>query len=200
MMKNILFVGNSYTYYSDMPEALFAPMARAAEFPCTVTMVAVGNCTLSRFADETDRAGRKLLDAIAGQHYDIVVLQEQGLRPVTEPEYFDDGLARLLQLLAPQAERFMLYATPGRQDGHSDLAQLGMSSAELTEKLAQAYDAAGEKYGLPVAQVGRAFLAYKAAHPEAELYDPDLLHPSMLGSALAAEEILRVMKQEYAKN
>lgn len=200
MMKNILFVGNSYTYYSDMPEALFAPMARAAEFPCTVTMVAVGNCTLSRFADETDRAGRKLLDAIAGQHYDIVVLQEQGLRPVTEPEYFDDGLARLLQLLAPQAERFMLYATPGRQDGHSDLAQLGMSSAELTEKLAQAYDAAGEKYGLPVAQVGRAFLVYKAAHPEAELYDPDLLHPSMLGSALAAEEILRVMKQEYAKN
>lgn len=200
MMKNILFVGNSYTYYSDMPEALFAPMARAAEFPCTVTMVAVGNCTLSRFADETDRAGQKLLDAIAGQHYDIVVLQEQGLRPVTEPEYFDDGLTRLLQLLAPQAERFMLYATPGRQDGHSDLAQLGMSSAELTEKLAQAYDAAGEKYGLPVAQVGRAFLAYKAAHPEAELYDPDLLHPSMLGSALAAEEILRVMKQEYAKN
>lgn len=200
MMKNILFVGNSYTYYSDMPEALFAPMARAAEFPCTVTMVAVGNCTLSRFADETDRAGRKLLDAIAGQNYDIVVLQEQGLRPVTEPEYFDDGLTRLLRLLAPQAERFMLYATPGRQDGHSDLAQLGMSSAELTEKLAQAYDAAGEKYGLPVAQVGRAFLAYKAAHPEAELYDPDLLHPSMLGSVLAAEEILRVMKQEYAKN
>ena len=200
MMKNILFVGNSYTYYSDMPEALFAPMARAAEFPCTVTMVAVGNCTLSRFADETDRAGQKLRDAIAGQHYDMVVLQEQGLRPVTEPEYFDDGLTRLLRLLGPQAERFMLYATPGRQDGHSDLVQLGMSSAELTEKLAQAYDAAGEKYGLPVAQVGRAFLAYKAAHPEAELYDPDLLHPSMLGSALAAEEILRVMKQEYAKN
>lgn len=200
MMKNILFVGNSYTYYSDMPEALFAPRARAAGFDCAVTMVAVGNCTLSRFADETDRAGRKLLDAIAGQHYDIVVLQEQGLRPVTEPEYFDDGLTRLLQLLGPQAERFMLYATPGRQDGHSDLAQLGMSSAELTEKLAQAYDAAGEKYGLPVAQVGRAFLAYKAAHPEAELYDPDLLHPSMPGSALAAEEILRVMKQEYAKN
>ncbi len=200
MMKNILFVGNSYTYYSDMPEALFAPMARAAEFPCTVTMVAVGNCTLSRFADETDRAGQKLLDAIAGQHYDMVVLQEQGLRPVTEPEYFDDGLTRLLRLLAPQAERFMLYATPGRQDGHSDLAQLGMSSAELTEKLAQAYDAAGEKYGLPVAQVGRAFLAYKAAHPEAELYDPDLLHPSMPGSALAAEEILRVMMGEYEKN
>ena len=40
-MKNSLFVGNSYTYYSDMPEALFAPMAKAAGFECTVTMVAV---------------------------------------------------------------------------------------------------------------------------------------------------------------
>jgi hypothetical protein len=94
----------------------------------------------------------------------------------------------------------MLYATPGRKEGHGDLAELGMSSAELTEKLAQAYDAVGEKFGLPVAQVGRAFLTYREAHPEAELYDPDLLHPSMLGSALAAEEILRVMMGEYAKN
>ena len=199
-MKNILFVGNSYTYYSDMPEALFAPMAKAAGFECTVTMVAVGNCSLSRFADETDRAGQKLRDAIAGQHYDMVVLQEHGRRPVAEPAYFDDGLARLLRLLGPQAERFMLYATPGRQNGHADLRQLGMDCAEMTEQVAQAYDAAGEKYGLPVAQVGRAFLRYGAAHPEAELYDPDLLHPSMLGSALAAEEILRVMMGEYAKN
>jgi alpha-beta hydrolase superfamily lysophospholipase len=33
--------------------------------------------------------------------------------------------------------------------------------------------------------------AYAAEHPEAELYDPDLLHPSLLGSTVAAETILR---------
>lgn len=199
-MKNILFVGNSYTYYSDMPQALFAPMAKAAGFPCTVTAVTVGGCCLSRFADENDEPGQKLRAAIAGQHYDVVVLQEHGTRPVRDPETFRRSVAALLQLLAPQAERFMLYATPGRKDGHGDLAKLNMSSAELIEALALAYDDVGRAFDLPVAQVGRAFLAYGAAHPEAELYDDDLLHPSLLGSTLAAEEILRVMMGNDAKN
>ena len=195
-MKNILFVGNSYTYYSDMPQALFAPMAKAAGFPCAVTAVTVGGCCLARFADEHDGPGQKLRAAIAGQHYDMVVLQEHGTRPVRNAAAFESSVAALLALLGPQAERFMLYATPGRKEGHPDLAELGMSSAELIEALASAYDAAGEKFGLPVAQVGRAFLA----HPGEDLYDPDLLHPSLLGSTLAAEEILRVMMNEYATN
>ena len=51
-MKNILFIGNSYTYYSDMPEKIFLPMAEAAGLDCAVTAVTVGGCTLSR-CDET---------------------------------------------------------------------------------------------------------------------------------------------------
>ena len=190
-MKNILFIGNSYTYYSDMPHALFAPMAAREGLDCCVTSVTVGNCTLARFADETDGPGQKLRQAIAGQHYDLVVLQEHGTQPVCNNESFEKGVAALLRLLEPQAERFLLYATCGRKTGHDDLLKLGMSEAELNEALARAYDAVGEKLGLPVAHVGRAFAAYAAAHPEAELYDPDLLHPSLLGSTLAAEEILR---------
>ena len=200
MMKNILFIGNSYTYYSDMPEKIFAPMAEAAGFDCTVTSVTVGRCTLSRFADENDEAGKKLRAAIAGQHYDIVVLQEQGVRPATEPEIFDKSVAGLLALLRPQAEHFMLYATCGRKDGHKDLAELQMTSAQLIETLAQSYDAVGTKYGLPVAHSGRAFLRHMAEHPEVELFDPDLLHPSYEGSVIAAKTILDVMMKEYGEN
>jgi hypothetical protein len=188
---NILFVGNSYTYYSDMPEALFAPLAKRAGLDCTVTSVTVGGCTLARYVDEADSAGEKLRAAIAGQHYDLVVLQEHGLQPVKKPAIFEKSVAALLDLLTPQAQRFLLYATPGRKEGHADLLTLDMTSDELTEKLACAYDAVGKKYGLPVAQVGRAFVDYAAAHGEAELYDGDLLHPSLLGSTLAAEVILR---------
>ena len=188
---NILFVGNSYTYYSDMPEALFTPLAKRAGLDCTVTSVTVGGCTLARYVDEADSAGEKLRAAIAGQHYDLVVLQEHGLQPVKKPAIFEKSVAALLDLLTPQAQRFLLYATPGRKEGHADLLTLDMTSDELTEKLACAYDAVGKKYGLPVAQVGRAFVDCAAAHGEAELYDGDLLHPSLLGSTLAAEVILR---------
>jgi hypothetical protein len=37
MMKNILFIGNSYTYFNDMPEKIFAPRAEAAGYPANVT-------------------------------------------------------------------------------------------------------------------------------------------------------------------
>ena len=188
---NILFIGNSYTYYSDMPEALFAPLAARAGLDCRVTSVTVGGCTLARFADEADSAGEKLREAITGQRYDLVVLQEHGLQPVKKPAIFEKSVAALLDLLAPQTRRFLLYATPGRKEGHPDLLALGMTSEELTGKLAVAYDEVGRKFDLPVAQVGRAFVDYAAAHSEAELYDPDLLHPSLLGSTLAAETILR---------
>ena len=190
-MKNILFIGNSYTYYSDMPQALFAPLAARAGLDCRVTAVTVGGCTLARFADETDGPGQKLREAIAEQHYDLVVLQEHGTQPVRNPALFEQSVAALLRLLQPQAERFILYATCGRKTGHSDLEKLGMTEAALPEALACAYDAVGEKFGLPVAHVGRAFAAYAAEHPAEELYDPDLLHPSLLGSTLAAETILR---------
>lgn len=190
-MKHILFVGNSYTYYSDMPHALFAPLAAGAGLDCCVTAVTVGGCTLARFADETDTPGQKLREAIAGQHYDLVVLQEHGTQPVRNPTLFERSAAALLRLLQPQAEKFLFYATPGRKDGHADLEKLGMTAVELNEALACAYDAVGEKLGVPVAHVGRAFTAYAAAHPETELYDPDLLHPSLPGSTLAAEIILR---------
>ena len=190
-MMDILFIGNSYTYYSDMPEALFAPMAKKAGLDCRVSSVTVGGCTLERYVDENDSAGQKLRAAIAGQHYDLVILQEQGVRPAVAPELFFESAAALMQLLKGQAERFMFYATPGRKDGHADLLKLDMTGRELTEKLAASYDAVGQKFGLPVAHVGRAFLDYRAAHPAAELYDPDLLHPSLLGSTLAAEVILR---------
>ena len=190
-MKNILFVGNSYTYYSDMPQALFAPMAAQAGLDCTVTSVTVGGCTLARFADENAGSGKKLRAAIDGAHYDLVVLQEHGTQPVRDFAAFEKSVAALLALLGPQTEKFLLYATCGRKAGHSDLELLGLTQAQLNEALARAYDAVGEKFGVPVAHVGRAFAAYAAEHPEAELYDPDLLHPSLLGSTLAAETILQ---------
>ena len=190
-MKNILFIGNSYTYYSDMPQALFAPLAARTGLDCRVTAVTVGGCTLARFADETDGPGQKLRAAIDAQHYDLVVLQEHGTQPVRNPALFEQSVAALLRLLRPRAERFLLYATCGRKMGHPDLETLDMTESELKEALACAYDAVGEKFGLPVAHVGRAFAAYAAEHPEAELYDPDLLHPSLLGSTLAAETILQ---------
>ena len=192
-MKKILFVGNSYTYYNDMPEALLVPMAEAAGFPCQVTAVTRGAWTLSKFADPNDEEGARLRSVVAGQQYDWVILQEQSLRPVVDKDAFFRGVEALKRLLAPQTERFLLYATWGRKPGSEKLEELGMTGQEMTDKLAEAYEEAGSRFGMAVAHAGRAFAAYGAAHPEEELYHPDRSHPSAKGSAIAAETLLSAL-------
>lgn len=197
MEKKILFVGNSYTYYNDMPSTMFAPLAEAAGQPVQVSLVAKGGWKLSRYADPEDEGGKLLRETIRGQRYDCVVLQEQSFTPVVDPEQFFDGIAGVRDLLKDRAERFVLYATWGRKSGSEKLAELGLSSIEMTEKLAEAYDQAGEMFGMQVAHAGKAFAAYQAEHPEAELYNSDKSHPSALGSEIAARTLVEtILKSE----
>ena len=193
MRKHILFIGNSYTYFFDMPEKIFAPMAAAAGFDFEVQSVTHGGYQLSQYADPRDEEGQRLRAVIAGRHFDCVVLQDHSLRTILDPEGFFDGISRLKQLLAGCTDRFILYATWGRKTGCETLNEIGMTNARMTEHIAQKYDEAGRRFGMTVAHVGRAFAAYAQAHPEAELYYEDLHHSSRLGSTIAAEVILKAM-------
>ena len=152
-MQKILFVGNSYTYYNDMPTALFVPKAEAAGFPCQVTAVTRGGWTLAKFADPNDEEGARLRSVVEGQQYDWVILQEQSCRPVVNKDAFFRGVEDLKTLLSPQTDRFLLYATWGRKPGSEKLEELGMTSEEMTGKLAEAYDEAGCRFDMPVAQL-----------------------------------------------
>ena len=122
-MQKILFVGNSYTYYNDMPTALFVPKAEAAGFPCQVTAVTRGGWTLAKFADPNDEEGARLRSVVEGQQYDWVILQEQSCRPVVNQDAFFRGVEDLKILLAPQTDRFLLYATWGRKPGSEKLEE-----------------------------------------------------------------------------
>ena len=192
-MRKILFVGNSYTYYNDMPSTMLVPKAEERGITCQVTAVTRGAWTLEKFADPKDEEGARLRSVIAGEHYDCVILQEQSCRPVEKPEAFFQAVGDLKALLREQTEGFLLYATWGRKAGSEKLTELGLTSEEMTERLAAAYEEAGSRYGMPVAHVGRAFAAYLAEHPDAELYHPDRSHPSLLGSEIAAETILTAL-------
>ncbi|MBQ7353998.1 MAG: SGNH/GDSL hydrolase family protein [Clostridia bacterium] len=195
-MKNILFIGNSYTYYSDMPEAIFAPMAELAGYPCNVTSVTHGGYFLYQFAAPENEEGKRLRSTIAGNHYDTVVLQDHSVGPIFKREEFEKAVGDLMKLFGDYADQFVLYATWGRHPDSPDLARFGLTNPEMTAKLSEAYNEVGERYGIKVAEVGKAFAARRAAHPEDELYDPDLTHPSKLGSTVAAETILRVIMGE----
>ena len=190
---NVLFVGNSYTYYNQMPEEAFKSLAREAGYEISVTSVTHGGYRLSQFADPEDEEGGRLRETIDGVHYDYAVLQEQSITPIKNEEEFFAGVSGVMNLIS--ADNFILYATWGRNDGSPTLTELGLTREEMTEKLSKAYNSAAEKVGARVAEVGKAFLEYSKCHDKDDLYNPDMSHPSALGSALAA----RVIFEQIAK-
>lgn len=190
MKTRILFIGNSYTYFHDMPECIFAPMAKEAGLDVEVTALTHGGYQLSWYADPENEEGKRLRRVIAGRHFDWIVLQDHSLSTILTPGDFFGGIRALKELLQPHTEHFVLYATWGRKPGCVTLEELGMTNPEMARHIAERYEEAGIRFDMKVAHVGRAFLAYSEAHPEAELYFADLHHSSPLGSEVAARTIL----------
>ena len=189
----ILFIGNSYTYYHDMPERIFAPMAKERGLDVDVQAVTRGGYKLEWFADPENEEGKRLRAVVEGRHYDWIVLQDHSLSTIEDSAAFFGGLRAMKELLADKTENFLLYATWARKPGCDTLEKIGMTNPEMMRHIAESYDEAGRRLDMKVAHVGRAFAAYQEAHPEAELYFCDLHHSSVLGSTIAAETILNVM-------
>ena len=196
--SKILFVGNSYTFYNQMPQGAFAETARAAGYEVEVTEITHGGYRLCQFADAADEEGKRLREVTDGVRYDCAVLQEQSLNPIRNQEEFLVGVRDVMASI--RAERFVLFATWGRNDGSIALRELGLTREEMTEKLSIAYNKAGKAYGARVAEVGKAFLAYAAENDKDALYDADKSHPSALGSELAAKVICERVFGDHAQN
>lgn len=187
MNYSILFIGNSYTYYNDMPTAIFEKMATAAGYTVDVTAITKGAWTLEKFADPGDEHGARAHAALTGEKkYDVVILQEQSLRPAIAPDAFYAAVENLAERIRATGASPMLYATWGRHSDSADLEKYGLTNETMTYKLAAAYAAIGEKLDIPVAHAGLAFYEVYTGESGIDLYNPDLSHPSYAGSYLAA--------------
>lgn len=183
---NILFIGNSYTYTNDMPTAYFEKMAESCGYDVQITAITKGAYTLEKFADPTDPYGERVEINLSGSDsYDYVILQEQSIRPITNPEKFQEGARNLVARIRAIGAQPVLYATWGRQTGSEKLTDLNLTNETMSWKLAAAYAAVGAELDVPVVHVGVAFLDANTKG-NVNLYNPDLSHPSAEGSYLAA--------------
>ena len=182
---SILFIGNSYTYFNSMPD-IFARIADSCGYRARVDSITKGGYKLCKFADPTDEYGAIVEQRLSNESYDYVFLQEQSYYPCTETKKFNDGVAALAARVKAAGAKPLLYQTWGRKAGHSLLDEHGWTTLSMEGILRSAYKSAGEEVGARVAFVGAAFSEVYVSHPEIELYDPDLTHPSQYGSTLAA--------------
>lgn len=177
---HVLFLGNSYTYFNDLP-SIFSELAKAGR-QCKVDarMVTPGG---ARLKDHWDRA--EAHEALNSQKWDYVVLQDQSTLGVG---YYFEGKARVTsdEVFLPYAEKWaaeivrhgakpVFYLTWARKDTPDDQAALNY-----------AYIHAAKKTDSIVAPVGMAWQQVRQEIPTTDLYYKDGSHPSQAGSYLAA--------------
>ncbi len=182
----ILFIGNSYTYFNNMPARYFGEIMKAAGYQVKVISLTKGAWTLLKSSNPQDELGSKIDSMLTHQKLDFVVLQEQSMTPALNAEAFYTGVRRLDKKIRENGATPILYATWGRKQGSGDLTDYGLTAETMTWKLAAAYETMGQTLDIPVAHVGLSFWDITQNHRNVALHDPDLSHPSAEGSYLAA--------------
>jgi hypothetical protein len=170
--ERVLFVGNSYTYFWNLPQQV-AAMAESKQMVIHTQQSTSGGTSLAQHW----RGEKKLhsLEMIRAGEYDAVVLQDFSTQALDAPDtllYFGQQFA---QEIKAKGGKVYLYMTWARSwDPYMQAA-----ITARYEELAQLCDAT-------IVPVGPAWQRASSLRPDIELYDKDQSHPSPLGSYLSA--------------
>lgn len=182
----ILMLGNSFTYFHDMPKMLASILGEE------VVAHTRGGAFLHEHLDPNEELGSKTLKALKEEKWDYVVLQEQSKAPIFAKKDFMDSVHELCELIRANGAKPLLYATWAYRADSQKLADTGLSVPEMDKGLYESYHAASEENDALIADVGKSFAALRGY---VDLLEPDDFHPSAAGSILAAETIARVIEK-----
>lgn len=171
---NVLFVGNSFTYYNNSVHNHYRGLRKAnsadGNASGTARMLAISGGSLA----EHEGGLRQVL---AAAEWDAVVLQGYSNGPITpgKAERFRDAArdyAKAIRQSGAEPVFFMTWAYT--------------SQPQMTAALDEAYSAIGAELDAKVVPVGLAFERALSLRPDLDLITNDDKHPTMAGTYLAA--------------
>ena len=184
----ILMLGNSFTFYNDLPGTL--ALLTGAE----VVHHTRGGAYLSEQLSPGSDLGRLTQSALRREKWDYVVLQEMSSAPITANARFLKVVSELCAQIRENGALPLLYATwPYRKDS-AHLRDFGMEYEEMYHRLHDAYHEAAQRNHCLIADVGTLFFD-RADDPA--LYDADCCHPSAEGSRIAAQALAQVILEDW---
>ena len=113
-------------------------------------------------------------------------------RPRYRPQKFFSSVERLCGQIWANGATPVLFATWAYQKGGAKLAAKSWDHDEMAHALSAAYQRAALENHALLADVGQRFYALASTR---DLYAADGVHPSALGSRIAAETIAAVIRQ-----
>ncbi|MDR1381067.1 MAG: succinylglutamate desuccinylase/aspartoacylase family protein [Tannerella sp.] len=193
----ILFIGNSYTFFNDMP-VMVRKLAEDDGQKVEFDMIAPGGWTLKRHLGNDT-----LIRTIKKGGWDYIVVQEQSRAPALDSVEFDVYPAARaidsLRAICNPAARLIFYMTWGRKDGDKTACPTFPELCTykgMQKRLTDSYLEMTYRNNAWCAPVGIAWQRIRNGRGDIELYDSDGSHPSLHGSYLAANVIYAVIAQK----
>ena len=189
LKKEVLFIGNSYTYYNDLPNLI---KEIALSFGDTLVHE---SSTPGGYSFSAHSTNTQTLSKINQQQWDYVVLQAQSQEPSLSPGYVNSNVLPAAQVLIDAIESNSLCIEPlffmtwGRKFGDASncvayppvCTYLGMQERLRTRYLDMSFI-----HNASCSPVGMAWKNSIAINSTIDLYTSDNSHPSIYGSYLAA--------------
>jgi hypothetical protein len=186
---NVLFLGNSYTAYNDLPGTV-RNIALSNGDTINIQSNTPGSQTLSQMFNNI--TAKNLIDL---GNWDYVIVQAQSQEPSFSPSQvasntlpYAKSLDSLIKLKNPCAE-VMYYMTWGRKNGDAgNCANYPVicTYAGMQGRLRESYLLMAQDNNSSVAPVGVVWAQVRQTDASIELYNPDESHPSVAGTYLAA--------------
>ena len=184
--ENILFIGNSFTFYWNLPLVVEA-MANERNYNYDITQSTASGSSLKDHWFENDELKSKTL--IATGRYDRVVLQDYSLNPlqnlVESRRYFID----FIEWVKANNGAPYIYAT-WMYKGISN------NNYDVVDPIQDALQPVADKTGAVMVPIDQAFRTIQKRHPNIPIFMSDNKHPSPVGTYLAACVYFRIFTGE----
>ena len=166
----ILFIGNSFTSYHDLPK-MVADLAEAGgQRPVRYESQTPGGYTLEQHWKD-----RKALPRIQSGRWDFVVLQDQSEAPILRRDAMFEYGKKFDAEIKKQRAKTILYETWALQN-----------KPDQQTAISKAYEGLSKELNARLAPVGNAWQTALGSDKKLVLHDTDQKHPNAAGTYLAA--------------
>ena len=189
----VLFVGNSFTYWNNIP-GIAEEIGKSLGMGIECESITKGSQKLIDTANASNEIGALLETALTTKKYTHIVLQEQSTLPVKNYSQYVEAVKKIAKRIeqTQDSPEVYLYSTWG----YTNMCEGGETIPQCEARLRDATFQCAIETGLKATYVGEAFSkAYDQYADKAFLYCSDAKHPSYAGSFLSAATHIASMFQ-----
>ncbi|MCP5104422.1 MAG: hypothetical protein GY950_13625 [bacterium] len=168
---SVLFIGNSFTFYHDLPE-LTAALANSVNKTTVLTVdsVTIGGATLQQLWESG-----KALERIKTKKWNYVVLQENGGIAMRESGLLCEYAQKFAKEIKNSGAKTLFYITPAYRD-----------RPQKQPAINRTYFNCAERIMAGIVPVGQAWARAAKEKPGLVLHNEDKVHSNLTGAYLTA--------------